>query len=113
MERRSQSNGWETFLEHWGFVLTAVIALLAAQVLMFFMRLTGTPWLWFLAASFVLLLSGSVLIADAKVPSWRTGRFLTVGQQAVPEPLRGSYRWGWRMVLFGILLSLCLLLSRQ
>jgi hypothetical protein len=44
MEHRSHSNGLQTFLERWGFLLIAVVALLASQALMFFTRLTGAPW---------------------------------------------------------------------
>ncbi len=43
MEPHRQHNGLQTFLEHWGVLLTAAIAFFAAQVLMFFTHLTGTP----------------------------------------------------------------------
>jgi hypothetical protein len=112
MEHRSRSNGLETFLENWGFMIVAIIAGLASQVLMFFMRLSGTPWIWFLVASFVLITVGSGLICYAKFPVYRSGRFLTFGVKSVPEHLAGHYRWGWRVFLFGVVLGLCLLLSR-
>ena len=112
MDYRSQSNGLQTFLEHWGFLLTAFVAILASQVLMFFTRLTGAPWIWFFVASFALLIVGGCLIGYAKFPVYRSGRFFTFGVESVPERLRGFYRWGWRAFLFGVVLSLCLLLSR-
>jgi hypothetical protein len=112
MDMHRQSNGLPTFLEHWGFLLTAAVAILASQVLMFFTRLTGVPWIWFFVASFALLIVGGCLIGYAKFPVYRRGRFFTFGVKSVPEHLRAYYRWGWRAFLFGVILSLCLLLSR-
>ena len=43
MEYRSHSNGLQTFLEHWGLFLGALVAFLASQVSLFFMQLSGTP----------------------------------------------------------------------
>ena len=40
MDTHRQSNGLQTFLEHWGFLLTAIVAVLASQVLMLFTHLT-------------------------------------------------------------------------
>jgi hypothetical protein len=93
-------------------LLTALIAFLASQVLMFFMGLSGTPWIWFFAASFALMIFGGSLIGYAKFPVYRSGRFFTFGVKSVPEHLAGFYRWGWRVFLFGVVLGLCLLLSR-
>jgi hypothetical protein len=102
----------KTFLEHWPLLPVAVIAVLTSQVLMFFTRLSGTPWICFFVASFALMIVGGSLIAYAKFPVYRSGRFFTFGLKSVPEPLKGFYRWGWRVFLFGVVLSLCLLLSR-
>ena len=112
MEYRGQTNGLQTFLEHWGFLGIAVVAFLASQIVMFFMRLSGAPWIWFFVASFVLMFAGGSLIGYAKFPVYRSGRFFTFGVKSVPEHLAGYYRWGWRVFLFGVVLSLCLLLSR-
>src|SRR6266487_1547686 len=112
MEHRSHSNGLQTFLEHWGFFLGALVAFLASQVLLFFMRLSGTPWIWFFVASFALMIVGGGLIGYAKFPVYRSGRFFTFGLNSVAEHLQGFYHWGWRVFLFGVVLSLCLLLSR-
>jgi hypothetical protein len=92
MEHRNQSNGLQTFLEHWGLVLTAVIAVLASQVLMFFRRLSGTPWIWFFVASFALMVLGGGLVVYAKLPVYRNGRFFTFGLKSVPEHLLRFYR---------------------
>jgi hypothetical protein len=94
-------------------LLTAVLAVVFSQVLMFFFNLRGQPWIYFFVASMVLLISGATLIVYAKIPVYRSGRFFTFGVKSVPERLTGHYRWGWRVFLFGVVLSLCLLLSRQ
>ena len=113
MDHHRQSNGLLTFLEHWGFLLTAVVALLAWQLLMFFTRLTGAPWIYFFVASFALLIIGGCLIGYAKLPVYWCGRLFTFGVKSVPEHLSGFYRWGWRVFLFGVVLALCLLLSKS
>jgi hypothetical protein len=113
MEYRSQNNGFQTFLEHWGFLLTVLLAVIFSQVLLFFLNLSGLPWIYFFFASLALLISGATLIIYAKLPVYRSGRFFTFGVKSVPESLAGFYRWGWRTFLFGVVLSLCLLLSRQ
>ena len=93
--------------------LTAIIAVVCSQVLMFFFNLRGQPWIYFFVASVVLLISGATLILYAKLPVYRSGRFFTFGVKSVPERLAGHYCWGCRIFLFGVVLSLCLLLSRQ
>lgn len=112
MDTQRPGNGSQTFLEHWGFLLPVVVAIVASQVLMFFMRLSGTAWIWFFVASFALLMAGGGLISYAKWPVYGSGRFFTFGLKSVPEDSRVFYRWGWRAFLFGVMLSLCLLLSR-
>jgi len=112
MEYRRNSNGLKTLLEHWPLLPVATVAILASQVFIFFTRLSGTPWISFSVASFALMIVGGSLIAYAKLPVYRSGRFFTVGLQSVPESLRGFYRWGWSLFLFGIVLSLGLLLSK-
>ena len=112
MERHHQSNGSRTFLEHWGILIVAIIACLASQVLMFFTRLNGTPWICFFIAGFALMLLGGALICYAKLPAYRSGRFFTFGITSVPKHLAKQYRWGWRLFLFGVVLSISLLLSK-
>jgi hypothetical protein len=58
------------------------------------------------------MILGGGLIGFAKLPVYRTGHFFTFGAESVPERLRGFYRWGRRAFVFGVLLSLCLFLSR-
>ena len=87
--------------------------MVAFKALDFFMRLSGALWLWFFLAGFALLVSGGCLIACAKLPVYRSGRFFTFGRKSVPAHLQAVYRWGWRVFLFGVVLSLCLLLSER
>jgi hypothetical protein len=112
METQKDSKGWQTFFEHWNIAFIAIVAIAVSQVLMFFTRLSGTPWICFFVASFTLMILGGSLIGYAKFPVYRSGRFFTFGVKSVPEHLRGFYRWGWRAFLFGVVLSLCLFLSR-
>lgn len=112
MKHESDDYQWLKFFEHWGLSLTVVVALITAQVFLFFMNLSGTPWICFLVASFVLLFSGGALLVYAKLPVYRSGRFFTFGVKSVPDRLAGYYRWGWRVFSFGVVLALCLLLPR-
>jgi hypothetical protein len=111
MDTQRQSNGWETFIEHWGFALTAVIALVGSQLVMFFTRLSGAPWIW---CYFIAVFAGGVgvgLLFYAKLPLYRQRRFFTFGARALPEQRRPFYRWGYRCAVFSIVLLACLLLS--
>ena len=112
METEKNSNGLRTFLEHWNFIIIAVVVLLASQALEFFLNLCGARWICLCAISFVLMILGGGLIGYAKFPVYRSGQFFTFGVFSVPEYLQRTYRWGWRVFLFGVVLSLCLFLSR-
>ena len=113
MEYSRQSNGLVTFLEHWWFLGVAVIAFFTSQVLGFFTRLSGTPWIWCYAVSLVVATVGMALIFYAKLPLYRQRRYFTFGSRALPESRRAFYRWGYRCVIFAFALLLCLLLSRS
>jgi|SRR5579872_6041114 len=112
MEYRHENGGWQTFLEHWGFLLVAMVVLLAFQVLDFFLSLNGMSWIWFCAASFALMIAGGGLVGYAKFPAYRSGWSFTFGVKSVPKHLARHYRLGWSVFLFGAVLSLCLLLSK-
>jgi hypothetical protein len=112
MDHDRKGNGLETFLEHYGFVVAALLAIVMSQVGMFFINLKGERWISFFIAGMVLLISGAALIVYAKIPVYRSGQFFTFGIKSVPTHLAGYYRWGWRVFSFGVVLSLCLLLSR-
>lgn len=113
MELHKQSNGLLTFLEHWGFLTFALLLVAYSEVVNFFSHLNGQPWINFFTTSMALLIAGALLILRAKIPAYRSRRFLTFGLKSVPAPLAGSYRRGWRLFSLGVLLSLCLLLSEH
>jgi hypothetical protein len=113
MDYRRKSNGWLTFLEHWNLVLVVIVAFAFIKVLDFFTELNGQRWIYFFIASNCLLIIGAGLILYAKLPVYRSGRFFTFGLKSVPPQLAGCYRCGRAVFLFGVVLSLCLLLSRQ
>jgi len=89
-QKENDNYQWVPFLEHWGMLVSVVAVLLATQVRLFFLNLTGRAWLCFLAGSFALMLSGAVLIVYAKISVCRSGRFFTFGVKSVSERLSGS-----------------------
>jgi hypothetical protein len=112
MDPRSQNNGLQTFLEHWGFLVVVVVAFFSSQVLTFFTRLSGTPWIWCYYVGLIIAAVGVALVFYAKLPLYRQRRFFTFGSRALPESRRSFYRWGYRCVTFIVALLLCLFLSR-
>jgi hypothetical protein len=112
MDTRRQSNGLQTFLEHYWFLVITVSALVAWQVLSFFSRLNGAPWIWCYAVGLFVAVFGLALIFYSKLPLYRQRRFFTFGSTALPEDRRSFYRWGYRCIIFAVTLLLCLLLSR-
>ncbi|MCL5096759.1 MAG: hypothetical protein M1608_04370 [Candidatus Omnitrophica bacterium] len=112
MDTHRQSNGLQTFLEHYWFLVIGVSAVLASLVLSFFSRLTGTPWICCYGIGLAVAEVGVSLIFYAKLPLYRQRRFLTFGSRALPDSSRPFYRWGYRCVLFAVVLLLCLFLSR-
>ncbi len=111
MEYRPTGNGWKTFLEHWWFLALSLIALLTSQVLIFFTRLTGLPWIWCYVTGLVIAAVGLSLIFYARIPLYQQQRFFTFGSRALPVRRRPFYRWGYRCVILAVALLLCLLLS--
>jgi len=79
-------------------LLTVIIAGLGAKLLMFFVNLSGAPWIYFFIASFTLMLLGAALITFAKFPIYRSGRFFTFGIKSVPEHLIKHYTMGLAIV---------------
>ena len=107
-----RSNGWQTFFEHWWLLPIAVVAFASSQLLSFFMRLTGKPWIWCYAIGLAVAAIGVSLVFFAKIPLYRQRRFVTFGSAALPERRRLFYHWGYRCIIFAVALLLCLLLSR-
>lgn len=111
MDTNRHSKGFQSFLEHWGFLVTPVAALGVSHLLLILARMTGMSRLLLFAVALSLLVTGACLIGYAKLPLYRSGRFFTIGAKSVPEPRRRFYRWGWRAILSGLVLSLCFLIS--
>ena len=112
MDYQRQSNGLLTFLEHWWFLSIAVSAFVASEVLSFFTRLNGIPWICCYAIALFVAGAGVALIFYSKLPLYLQWRLFTFGTGSLPESRRSFYRWGYRCVLFAVALLLCLLLSR-
>ena len=112
MDTQRESNGWQTFLEHWWFLPVVVVAFLSSQLLSFFMQLTGTRWIWSYGIGLAAAAVGVSLIFYSKIPLYRQRRFFTFGSAALPDSRRSFYRWGYRCVIFAVALLLCLLLSK-
>jgi len=111
MEYRSDSNGWATFLEHWWFLVAALTALVALQVINFLSHLTGTGFIWCYGIALTVSAVGIALIFYAKIPLYQERRFSTFGSAAIPEARRPFYRCGYRCVIAGAILLACLLVS--
>jgi len=109
---RLESYQWAKFIEHWGSASIVIIIGLATEVFLFLSSLNGKPWIYFCLASFAVMTLGAALIAFAKFPIYRAGQFFAFGIKSVPERLAGHYKWGWRLFLFGMVLSLCLLVAK-
>jgi hypothetical protein len=88
--------------------LPIVVTMVAAS---WVMSLHGEAWLWAVAVSFGIAMFGAVLLFFAKFPLYRQGRFYSFGIEAVPESLRGFYRWGCRCAIVGCVLMLFLLVG--
>jgi hypothetical protein len=112
MDYRSKSNGLNTFLENWWWLIFTAIVVLAPMVLDFVSRLNGRPWVWCYGIGLAVAAVGIFLIFYAKLPLYRQRRFLTFGTRALPESRRGFYCWGYRCVFLAVALLLCLFLSR-
>jgi len=112
MDYRRENNGWGTFFEHFWFVGVPFSAMVGSLVLNFFRRLMGVPWIFCYAATLVVAGIGIITILYAKLPLYRRGILFTFGSATIPEERRRYYRWGYRCVIFAVLLFICLSLSR-
>jgi hypothetical protein len=112
MDYRSKSDGWQTFSEHWGFLVSLALVVVTSQVLGFFTGLHGESWIWCFGFGLSVAAVGATLIFYAKLPLYRQRRFITFGSQALPQNKRSFYRWGYRCTIFAVVLLLWLFLSR-
>ena len=88
-------------------ILFSLCPILAA---MLFPSLQGRGlWMWFGLS----LLCGMIavgLLAYARHPLYRQGKFLSVGPKELPPDLLPAYRWAWRFIVFTVCLQVILLL---
>jgi hypothetical protein len=115
MDYRRDSHGAQTFLEHWGTLLSPIALIaysFATQLFLSLASVNGGWWLGFCAGAFAAQIAGAWLIGYAKMPLYRSGRFFTFGVRFIPAPRVAHYRWGWRVFAIGVLLSLGLLMGR-
>jgi hypothetical protein len=111
MDARKDSHGLLTFIEHWGLVWFALITAAMSQVLALFTRLSVAQWIWCYGIGLFTVLVGAALIFHAKLPLYQQRRFFTFGSRALPENRRASYRWGYRFVMFAVLILVGMLFS--
>ena len=112
MDSRKQSNGMATFMEHWGWMLAALVALLSTQI---FGLLTRLPWdvsMWWYTFALATASCGIALIFYAKLSVYRQRRFFTFGSAALPAERRIFYRIGYGCILTTIAFLVCLLAAR-
>src|SRR5437867_721336 len=107
--KKQDSKQWiwppaEQWITVWGLVVIAVVGILTSQLLSFFSRLTGTPWIWCYGIGLVVAAVGAALVFYAKLPLYRLRRFSTFGSRALPESRRSFYRWGYRCITFAVAL---------
>ncbi len=109
----NDSYQWIKFMEHWGLTGMGLLVVLSMPVMMFFINLDGLLWMGFVAAGFGMMLFSAGLIAHAKFPAYRQGRFFSFGVRTIPRSRVPAYLWGWRLFMTGLLLTLHLIfLSR-
>jgi hypothetical protein len=112
MEYHRNSYGTRTFIEHWwGLILIAYVSL-PIFVFSALSQLDRDSWLVLCVATIVLQIAGACLIGYAKLPAYRSGRYLSFGVKSVPESRARHYRRGWRWFGIGVLLSLVLIAAR-
>ena len=112
-QKSSDSYQWIPFWEHWGWLVTVLAVFAGMHIFLFFVTLTGVPWICLFVGSFALMFTGGSLLLHAKMPAYRSGRFFSFGIGSVPTHLTRCYRWGWRLFLAGMVVAILLLFSRH
>ena len=87
----------------------ALFALYPILVAAIFPSLQGPGlWVWFALS----LLCGAIavgLLAYARYPLYRQGKFLSVGPKELPPDRLPAYRWAWRLIVLTVCLQVFLL----
>ena len=92
----------------WGGLMMMIIGLLASELVTFSNRLTGAAWISCYFSALAVSAVGVSLLFYAKLPLYRQRRFFTFGSRALPEQRRPFYRWGYRCVMVGVAILICL-----
>lgn len=69
-------------------------------------------WGWFVAS----LVSGIIavaLLAYARFPLYRQGKFLSIGPKELPPKRLPAYRWAWRLIILAVCVQVFLLLKTR
>ncbi len=111
MEHQKENNGFQTFLEHWGFLVIVAMASISSWFVLFLTKLRGTAWICCFGGAVAVMVFGTALIGFAKTRFRLGDRFWIIRIQSGPEHLVGHFRWGWRLFLCGAVLAFFLLLS--
>lgn len=61
-------------------------------------------WLWF-GASLLTGIMGICLLAYARLPLYRQGKFLSIGPRQLPGDRLPAYRWAWRLIMTTLLVQ--------
>ena len=89
------------------FLALAVASILSAFILP---SLHGRGlWFWF-GASMLTGTAGICLLAYARLPLYRQGKFLSFGPRGLPADRLPAYRWAWRMIVATVLVQTLLLM---
>lgn len=91
METRRHGNGWGAFLEHAGFSVACIVGLVSLQCFLWVGHLHGAGWVRAYAGALVVGLVAIAFLFYAKWPSYRRGRFLSVGPRELSPGRRRLY----------------------
>lgn len=112
METQRHGNGWGAFLEHAGFSVACIVALVSLQCLLWVGHLRGADWVRAYAGALVVGLVAIAILFYAKWPSYRRGRLFSVGPRDLSPGRRRLYWVGLVLALVDIAFLVGLLLAR-
>jgi hypothetical protein len=94
--------------------LLALVVIVTSCVLQPILRSLHAHGLWICyALSLASALVGIVLLAYARMPLYRQGRFLFVGPKQLPKDRLPAYQWAWRFIGLTLCIQVILLLATR